>query len=236
MPAIHRSTVLSFLALLLAILPSIIEAQTSPALSSTKLPTTTPTPVTTTISPLEQRVGNLEQKVSNFAAQIEKPKPKDNWDKVSAASGLISGVLIAGIVAIIAHIYQQKQQSIENALKERELKISQAQVIQSFTPNLFSNDERQVTVAIVSIAAIDVELATKLALTFGGETGLDALNKIGASPIITPEQRHLVKERAKEVAEPRIAERLQRLAKQTNLPQEFLNQALKDAARKSAKT
>jgi hypothetical protein len=167
----------------------------SPEVSSTVSPTESPslTPsVTPTISssavPSEQRLGKIETALSEVTKKIEN-RPKDLWDKFNSISGLLSGIMIAVIGGIATYIYHEKQRSSEEALKKKELVISQAQVIQKLMPGLKSEDKREVKAALLCIAAIDTQLGTNLSELFGGEEGSEVLSKISSSPNVTQEQK-----------------------------------------------
>lgn len=120
---------------------------------------------TQTVS-LEDRVRQLDERLRKVEG-----KPKDFWDKLSAASGLISGGLIAGI-GILA----------TNAYKRREIKISEVQTIQGFMPYLTSGKPQDVRTALRAISILGNEqLSIALTLEYPEEISIPSLAKMASS-------------------------------------------------------
>jgi S1-C subfamily serine protease len=119
--------------------------------------------------------------------------PKDVWDKLSAISGLVAGILVALIGAVATYIYNQRQQqataadaelqrSAEDVRAERQLAVLRVQTIEAFFPHLKSTDERDREAALVAIDALgDHELAAQLAVYYGGEAAVGALARIATT-------------------------------------------------------
>ena len=49
------------------------------------------------------RIDALESELAELKKKVDRPKPKDRWDKLSALSTVVSGVLIAGMGFVLAH-------------------------------------------------------------------------------------------------------------------------------------
>lgn len=128
----------------------------------------TPSPLENASPDLKSKVDQLEERVDKLAKQ-----PKDLWDKVAAISGLLSGFL-AALVAIIIHSFLEKQ-------KKREVAIQQAQTVQAFMPQLLSDKNRDVMVALLVIKELGNEkLATNLSDILDSKGAFFALQKIAS--------------------------------------------------------
>lgn len=64
---------------------------------------------------IEQRLQKLEADLAALGEKADSPKPKDNWDKLSSLSTLLSGVIIAAIGIWVNHSLVTGQQSAQNA-------------------------------------------------------------------------------------------------------------------------
>ena len=129
---------------------------------------------------LQDKVEILEEELN---ALKNTPKEKDIWDKLSAVSGLISGGLVAVIGIAAIYIYNERQRKNSEDQKHREITIQKVQTIQSFMPQLQSEDSKTVEAALLAITALgDPELATDLAGLFKSEGAIAALEKIAISP------------------------------------------------------
>ena len=127
----------------------------------------------------------IVQRLNAVEAKVEKSqkKPKDLWDKLQALSGLISGGVVALIGILATYVYNRRQQINEKSRSQRELSILQVQTVQSFMPQLQSNDPKAVEAAILSITALgNAKLATDLAALFQTEGAMSALSKLTDSP------------------------------------------------------
>src|SRR5271157_2971375 len=64
---------------------------------------------------IEERLQKLEADLAALGKKADSPKPKDNWDKLSSLSTLLSGVIIAAIGIWVNHSLVTGQQSAQNA-------------------------------------------------------------------------------------------------------------------------
>ncbi|MEM9452217.1 MAG: serine protease [Cyanobacteria bacterium P01_E01_bin.6] len=129
---------------------------------------------------VNERLDHLEKAVDNLK---ETPKPKDNWDKINAASGLVSGGLVAIISILATYIYNERQRKNLEQQKQRELAILQVQTVQGFIPQLQSDDPQAVEAALLAITALgNSKLATDLATLFKSQGAIAALEKIAINP------------------------------------------------------
>src|SRR5271157_684464 len=64
---------------------------------------------------IEQRLQKLETDFAAFGKKLDSPKPKDNWDKLSSLSTLLSGVIIAAIGIWVNHSLVTGQQRAQDA-------------------------------------------------------------------------------------------------------------------------
>lgn len=154
----------------------------------TPAPTIAPTP---TLS-VEERLILLEENVIH--------PTKDRWDKLDSASGLLgflgslitSGLLVWIIYRATQAFNQRQLESEENRAQrelaseekraERESKIAEIQTVQSFIPQLASNDPRVVESSLLAIAGLGNEtLAARLAELYRTDGAIMALNKMVAS-------------------------------------------------------
>jgi S1-C subfamily serine protease len=118
---------------------------------------------------------------------------KDVWDKLSAVSGLVAGVLVAVIGAFATYVYNRRQEqataadaerqrSAEDARAERQLAVLRVQTIETFFPHLKSADARDREAALVAIHALgDHDLAAQFAVYYGGEAAIGALARIATA-------------------------------------------------------
>jgi S1-C subfamily serine protease len=142
---------------------------------------------TTTTSGVPQQLTQVEKDVASLKGQVNElgnrtaSKDKDFWDKLSAMSALISGLLVAAIGALATYLYNKRQNAIEETKSERELSVLRVQTVQTFMPHLQSADEREKEAALLAIHALgNSELASKLATMYRGEGAVGALSRIAA--------------------------------------------------------
>ena len=76
---------------------------------------TEPTPTPS----LEQKISKLEDKISQLEKKVE-VRPKDTWDKLTAISGVISGILIAVIGAIVTVFFKRRENAFLEAQGKKE--------------------------------------------------------------------------------------------------------------------
>jgi len=131
---------------------------------------------------LAQDSPNSGNTTSNQATASSEAKKKDVWDKISAVSGLVSGVLVALIGGIATFVYRERQRAAEDARSQRDNAVAQVQTVQSFLPHLQSADNREKEAALLAIAALgNPDLAMRLADLYRDEAGIGALSKMAAS-------------------------------------------------------
>jgi hypothetical protein len=130
---------------------------------------------------VQHNLDPLRAEIAELRRKVEKP-PKDAWDKVTAVSGLASGLVVALIGFYATNVYNRRQRLSDEHRKDRELLISQIQTVEKFIPHLSSKEESVKRAALVSISALgNEELAIKLATAFGGSGAVDALASIAAT-------------------------------------------------------
>jgi S1-C subfamily serine protease len=108
---------------------------------------------------------------------------KDVWDKLSAISGIVSGVAVALIGGAATYLYNERQRRAEDNRNSREIAVQRVQTVQTFLPHLASRDEQEKKAALLAIGRLgDAKLASDLAALFGGEGAVSALAAIARSP------------------------------------------------------
>jgi hypothetical protein len=139
-------------------------------------PTTTPTDIRS-----EKGLETLRAEVADLRRKVEKP-PKDAWDKVTAISGLASGLAVALIGFYATNVYNRRQRLAEDRRKDQEILVSQIQTVEKFIPYLSSKDENAKSGALIAISTLgNEELAIKLATAFGGPGATAALQSIAST-------------------------------------------------------
>ena len=76
----------------------------------------------------ERALDALQAEVAELRRKVEKP-PKDIWDKVTAVSGVASGLAVALIGFYATNVYNRRQRSSDERRKDQELKVSQVQAV-----------------------------------------------------------------------------------------------------------
>ena len=134
---------------------------------------------------MKANLAKTDEALSELKKKVDKP-PKDIWDKLSAISGILSGVLIALIGIYATQAFNRRQLAAQDLQKARELSILEVQTLGTFFSYLSSSDSKIKTAALIAIAALgNEELATKLARTFADVGSKEALSKF-ASSFVTP--------------------------------------------------
>jgi S1-C subfamily serine protease len=111
------------------------------------------------------------------------------WDKLTAISGLISGVAVAGIGFYATNIYNRRQTAAEEARKaaeegrkDREIQFAEAQTVEKFIEHLASADEQRRKAALIAISTLgNSKVAIDLAEAFKGPGATSALTTIAAT-------------------------------------------------------
>jgi S1-C subfamily serine protease len=107
---------------------------------------------------------------------------KDVWDKLSAISGFVSGLAVAGIGGAFTYLYNERQRKAEDSRNARELAVQRVQTVQTFLPHLASQNELEKKAALLAIGHLDdAKLASELATLFRGEGAVSALAAIAMS-------------------------------------------------------
>lgn len=136
----------------------------------------TPNPIPSAVTP-----DKLESEIAELRKKVDKP-PKDAWDKVTALSGLSSGILVALIGFYATNVYSRRQKASEERRRDQEILISQIQTVEKFIPHLASDNEQTKGAALIAIAALgNEELAVKLATAFKGTGATRALTEIASA-------------------------------------------------------
>jgi S1-C subfamily serine protease len=136
-------------------------------------------------SPLRE----LSARVSKLEHDVKHPD-KDAWDKLSAMSGIASGILVALIGFYATNLYDRHSKQSEELDRQRGLVAVELQTVERFFPHLVSKDETERDGAIQAISSLaNPELAAKIAQVFGGAGARAALTKIASG---SPEARSSV--------------------------------------------
>lgn len=126
---------------------------------------------------IEERIRILEQKVQSL-----ENKPKDFWDKLSAISALVSGLTIALIGYWATNTY-----------KQREIAISQVQIVRDLMAQLQSKERRDVQAALGLIGCSgSPDIVTVLAAVYQNE--VEAIAAL--SGVVNSTQDQTVKRKA----------------------------------------
>ncbi|MFA6094311.1 MAG: CHAP domain-containing protein [Candidatus Paceibacterota bacterium] len=109
---------------------------------------------------------------------------KDFWDKFSAASTFLSGVIVALVGLYFTNNYNVQQASRDESSKSQQLRLAQVELIHKFIPQL-NGTEKEKKLAIIAISSLgNAELATKIAVldqSNGAKSALESLAKSGNS-------------------------------------------------------
>lgn len=205
----HKLTIHHFAATIVVIAISALAstAQTNDSVGAKP----SPSPASSTSMSLENRINKLEEQIA--VLKVQKP-PKDHWDKLSALSGFISGVLVAAIGAVVTVMFKRREtamleaqksreeqdrkaalelaqthQETERINKEKEISISQAQTVRELLPDLQATDEKTKKAALTLIAFLgNAELAAQLSSLYETEFS-PVLKSIIVMPGAKPEAR-----------------------------------------------
>ncbi|HEY0603504.1 MAG TPA: hypothetical protein VGD58_11365 [Herpetosiphonaceae bacterium] len=156
--SVFRETIVLVVIILLIVVGGRVHigrAQTIPTATPLPSPTATLSP-SPTATPLPTPTFSLEQRISKLEGQIEKPKPKDIWDRLSAVSGIFSALatgsitglsalttgLITGFAAYATYTYNKRQQAIEQARNREQRAIERIQLTHNLVQFLFSEEKQ----------------------------------------------------------------------------------------------
>jgi len=98
-------------------------------------------------------------------------KEKDFWDKMTAVSGIVAGLIVAIVGGTFTFIYEDKQSKRENLIKieqtrleSNRLKVMEMQSISQFVPLIASEDELVQELALITLSGIvDPKIANQIA-------------------------------------------------------------------------
>jgi hypothetical protein len=123
-------------------------------------------------------IQNLEARIKCVETRLSHPK-KDAWDRINALSGIITGILVAGIGFYATNIYDKRSREAEQNDKDRSVVAIELQTVEKFFPHLASNNETEKQAAIQAISSLaNPELAAQIAAAFGGAGARAALTNI----------------------------------------------------------
>jgi S1-C subfamily serine protease len=110
----------------------------------------------------------------------EKPAPKkDVWDKFATISGLLSGILVAGIGFYATEIYDRRSRDVELAEKQRNTVAVELQTIEKFFTHLNGPEGPEKMAAIEIVAAIsNGEVGGKIANAYRGPSARAAFMSV----------------------------------------------------------
>jgi tetratricopeptide (TPR) repeat protein len=111
------------------------------------------------------------------------PQKKDWWDRFSAVSTLLSGIIIAAIGGYFTYSYNSRQTDLldaqnrrANDAKAHEMRILEMQTVEKFIPHLTGANETAKNGAITALAALgNPELAGRLGASFASPGSIGAL-------------------------------------------------------------
>ncbi|MES2444770.1 MAG: serine protease [Pseudomonadota bacterium] len=122
----------------------------------------------------------IEERLARIEKRSAEPV-KDFWDKLAAASGLVSGIMVALIGFYATGIYNKRQKAAEERRRDQEILVAQIQTVEKYLPYLSGTDEAAKSVALVAISLLgNPELAIKLAAALHGPGATNALTTIAA--------------------------------------------------------
>jgi len=121
-------------------------------------------------------IESLADQIASLTKAVQRlDKPKDRWDKLAAISALLSGVFIGAAGIVATSLYNNKQlelqdgqersrQILQKVEQDARLHVSVVEVVEKYFPHLTSDKPTDRRIALGSIAVMDPNLATKLAL------------------------------------------------------------------------
>lgn len=122
----------------------------------------------------------IEDRLAAVEKRLGEPT-KDFWDKLDAASGLVSGIMVALIGFYATGIYNKRQKAAEERRRDQEVLIAQIQTVEKYLPYLSGTDEAAKSAALVAISLLgNDELAVRLAESLRSPGSINALTTIAA--------------------------------------------------------
>src|SRR3954468_22515721 len=83
---------------------------------------------------------------------------KDLWDKLSAVSTFLSGVLIAAIGLLFTYLHNESEGQRNTSLKISESHIAETRAFEKFIPYLNSAKEADINIGLIGLEALNKEL------------------------------------------------------------------------------
>jgi S1-C subfamily serine protease len=151
---------------------------------STMPPTVAPPdgPETTRTQPSEVQIDDLSDKLDEISKKISSTRKKDNWDRVSAVSGLMSGIAVAVIGVVATRGFNRRQQLADDRRQEEAVRVQELQAIPVLFPHLLSEDERQKELALLTLDRLgSTDIVAALAPVLGGAGAAGALTHIAST-------------------------------------------------------
>jgi hypothetical protein len=105
-----------------------------------------------------------QRQLSETAGQ--NPRRKDIWDKLSATSTFLSGVLIAIIGLIFTYLHNENESQRNANLKIYESRIAETQTFEKFIQYLNSTKESDITLGVIGISSLNKELGGRILVHF----------------------------------------------------------------------
>lgn len=106
-----------------------------------------------------------QQQLSETAAQNPQTR-KDIWDKLSAVSTFLSGVLIASIGLLFTYLHNEREGQRNADLNVHQSRIAEAQTFEKFIPYLNSTKKEEITLGVVGISSLNKELGGRVLVHF----------------------------------------------------------------------
>ena len=111
----------------------------------------------------------------------KKEDKKDFWDKFSASSTFLSGVIVALVGLYFTSSFNSQQATRDQILKNQQIRLAQVELVQKFVPQLIGTDQER-KLAIIAISSLgNSELATQLAVLDPSKGSTAALKALATS-------------------------------------------------------
>jgi hypothetical protein len=102
---------------------------------------------------------------------------KDIWDKFSAVSTFLSGVLIAAIGLLFTYLHNEREGQRNANLKTYETRVAETQTFEKFIQYLNSTKEEYIILGITGISSLNKELGGRILVHFRAH-GTDLQKKV----------------------------------------------------------
>ena len=162
-----------------------------------KYPGDTEEPVTS--AELKEALISLSNRQKELVEVLKNKKEdkKDFWDKFSASSTFLSGVIVALVGLYFTSSFNSQQATRDQILKNQQIRLAQVELVQKFVPQLIGTDKER-KLAIIAISSLDnPKLATQLAVLDPSEGSTAALKALATSG--TDEERNRAQRALKRV-------------------------------------